>query len=105
MSERVNNLPPHVRIGPYTYRVSRPEHCYNDDGTQKLWGHIAHSPEQHITIWRDAPDDRAWDTLIHESLHAINDLATLELTEEQIARIATAFFAFLRDNSFQFPTS
>lgn len=104
MSKATTPLPSTVRVGPYNYRVSRPKKLYTDDGSTKLWGQVKFDPDQHIRVWRDAPTDRAWTTLLHEALHAIDDLVSLDLTEEQVTRLAPALHAFLRDNGFTLPS-
>lgn len=43
------------------------------------------------------------DTLLHESLHVIDEIFQLELTERQVYCITSGFIALLRDNTALMP--
>lgn len=88
-------IPASVKVGCYSYRIERPTRPLN--GGVPVWGHYS-NVEQRILVDESASADRADVTLLHEALHAIDDLVQLDLTEEQVVRLAPALLAFLRDN-------
>lgn len=42
--------------------------------------------------------ERRKETMIHEMIHSIEKDTEMEFTEKQVARLATGFFAFMREN-------
>jgi len=55
--------------------------------------------QQKVHINSSMPKDARDSTLIHELVHLISDMNSLELTEIHVDVISTGFFSFLRDNS------
>jgi Zn-dependent peptidase ImmA (M78 family) len=97
MTKPTNKLPRKVKIGPYNYVIK-----LYPDATTTDYGACVYN---HQTIFLSANQhaERAGDTLLHEILHAIWDVAGFdvmpELHEESIVRsTATMLSAVLRDN-------
>lgn len=88
-------IPASVKVGCYSYRVERPTRPLIEGSP--VWGHYS-NVHQRILVDESVSEDRAAVTLLHEALHAIDDLVHLDLTEEQVIRLAPALLAFLRDN-------
>lgn len=97
MSKKKSKFPKKIKIGPYTYTVDLyPDSTVSDHGAC-VYSHqtIFLNPSQHA--------ERAGDTLLHEVLHAIWDLAGFDtmpdLHEETIVRsYASWLTAVLKDN-------
>lgn len=97
MSKKTNFFPKKIKIGPYVYKVE-----LFPDATTTDYGACVYN---HQTIFLNANQhaERAGDTLLHEVLHAIWDVAgfdvATDLNEETIVRsYATWLSAVLRDN-------
>ena len=54
--------------------------------------------EAMIRLRADMPPDLANSTLLHECVHIISDLLTLELTEQQVDGIAIGIHSIIKDN-------
>lgn len=54
--------------------------------------------QQTIKIRMGRAPDCVKDTLLHECIHAIEDSLNLELTENQVARLATGLIGLFNDN-------
>lgn len=92
-----NKFPSKVKLGPYTYAVRE-----FPDGASEDHGACVYS-QQVIFLSKAQHAERAGDTLLHEMLHAVWDLAGLDsvpdLHEEVIVRaFATWLSAALKDN-------
>ncbi len=91
-------LPTSVKIGPYTYAVRvEPGAFPNDHNDRILCGESDHNACVIRVMERD-PDQMVV-TFWHEVLHAIDDLAGTELTEDVINRIAPLLVMVLRENA------
>jgi len=97
MSKPRSKYPKKIKIGPYNYSVQLfPDATHTDHGAC-VYNH------QTIFLSENQHAERAGDTLLHEVLHAIWDVAGFDtmpdLHEETIVRsIATWLSAALRDN-------
>jgi len=97
MSKPRSKYPKKIKIGPYNYTVQVfPDATHTDHGAC-VYNH------QTIFLSENQHAERAGDTLLHEVLHAIWDVAGFDtmpdLHEETIVRsTATWLSAVLRDN-------
>ena len=54
--------------------------------------------QQRILVRDGMPLEGEQDVLLHECLHAIDEMVDSELTESQVKRLATGLLAVLKDN-------
>ena len=54
--------------------------------------------KQMITVLDGQPLESEQDTLLHEVLHAIDEMVDAKLKESQVKRLATGLLAVLKDN-------
>lgn len=85
-----------VRIGPTHVAVYEETDPRGDDGEQLYGQYRALDNELRV---RAGLERGKWETvLMHEALHAIDDIYGLKLSENQTHRIATGVTMFIRDN-------
>lgn len=97
MTKAVSKYPKKIKIGPYNYTVELFPDATTTDHGACVYNH------QTIFLSTNQHAERAGDTLLHEVLHAIWDVAGFDvmpdLHEESIVRgMATMLSAVLRDN-------
>lgn len=88
-------LPDEVKVGPFTYRIERPEKVEREG--RNLWGEIRYD-EGVIRIQANTPEDRAVAIFWHEIIHALDDAVGTGLSEKQITRLGVMLAAFIGDN-------
>ncbi|MDQ3541023.1 MAG: hypothetical protein M3440_10070 [Chloroflexota bacterium] len=89
----MSSLPDRVIVGPYTYSVQA---AYKETN----WGHVDMT-QQRITIDQDLQPERQRICLMHEVIHACNDIAGVrdDDTEERMVTYgAPLIVQVLRDN-------
>jgi hypothetical protein len=92
-------VPKKLKIGPYTYPVitgGDPRDARNG----ALWGRVNYAPpsiEVGATA-KQAGESRVLATVLHESIHAIDEYMRIGLSEKQTTRLANGLAAFLLDN-------
>jgi hypothetical protein len=92
-------LPETVKVGPLRYQVNVEDDAFPDDTkTGMLCGQANHN-DGVIRIMRGAPH-RMFSTLWHEILHAVDDVAGTELTEDEVNRLAPVLASVLIDNGY-----
>lgn len=85
-----------VKIGPLIYRVVEiPD--LQGDANEYLYGHCRYV-DQEMRLDANMTPERKRLVLIHEALHAIEDLRGLDLGEKTIITLGTAIYELLRDN-------
>ncbi len=90
-------LPRFIHVLGQKFSVTEQPDVLHDDGTAVRG--LCITNDQHILIdFNQHPEGRA-ETLLHESLHALEDALQLELGEDTIRRLSRGLFALLRDNS------
>jgi len=82
-----------LKIMGYTYKVNLVEEA----SEMRASGHL-HTGKQEIRVALDQCDEGRISTLIHEVIHAILWHLQVELPEEDLMRLETGLFAFLKDN-------
>lgn len=90
-------LPDRVTVGPHVFRVVARDGAFiAEGGTDLLQGEINHlTGEIRLSV---AYPERLFCTLWHEVLHACDDLAGAEISEEQVNRLANVIAMVLMDN-------
>lgn len=92
-------LPESVVVGPYRYTVRIEDTPFVDDqGTGVLCGQ--HNPNEGLIRVLRGSADRMFVTLWHEMLHAIDDVAGTELSEDEINRLAPVLVGALFANGY-----
>jgi hypothetical protein len=92
-------MPKSVRVGPYTYEVSVELDAFlNDDKSGALCGEANHN-DCRIRVMARNPD-QMFVTLWHEILHAIDQMAETDLSEETVSRVAPILAMVLIDNGY-----
>jgi len=88
------SLPDCIHVGPLSYKVTSEPHIAAEDG------HYGECNHRRLTISIDsgAHPDRQRQTLVHESLEAINDQYSVGLSHDQIERLEGPLFALYSDN-------
>ena len=84
--------PASIRILGKKFTVSYPE---SRDGD--LVGECD-TDKQTLTVQDKMPLESEQDTLLHECLHAIDEMVDSKLKESQVKRLATGLLAVLKDN-------
>lgn len=95
-------IPDRVQVGPYIYRVDRPEGMFYSDDHRPLNGDIDYDSGT-IRIWAGIAPDRAYSVFWHEVTHALAELTDTALSEEDVSRLGPAIAAFLLDNAIVSP--
>lgn len=92
-------LPDTVRVGPHIYEVAvETEPFVSDDQRTILCGEANHDAGR-IRVLRSLPT-RMFVTFWHEVLHAVDDMAGTELSEDQVNRLAPILAGVLMDNGY-----
>lgn len=90
-----------VKIGWKEYEVKLLESQQKlKDNARECYGEILFDEKViHINKNYDVEQQKA--TLIHEVLHGIEDMYSLELGEEVVTRLAQAIYTVLKDNNLE----
>jgi hypothetical protein len=96
----VNLDPPErVKIGPHRYDVVRePDKFRSDADDCYLAGQIDY--DQGVIRLLERNPYHLFETFIHECLHGMNNVAELDLEENEVARLSNVLAAFLIDNGY-----
>lgn len=89
------NIPHEIKIGFKKYKVEKVEDL--DDGSKLLYGNIDFDNDV-INICNKYSDAQQTVTLIHESIHGIDDLLEIDLTEDQVRKLGKGIYQFIVDN-------
>lgn len=87
---------PHIKVGPYLYKVVKIPNLKNDEG-EDLYGEIDHQKFE-IRLAADNPDQLRLPALWHEVIHAFEAVYHLEFEEAEVALLTTAIVSALYDN-------
>jgi len=92
-------VPKKLKIGPYTYPVITGGDPRSERNAP-LWGRVNYYPAS-IEVGakaQQAGESRVLATVLHESIHAIDEYMRIGLSEKQTTRLANGLTAFLLDN-------
>jgi hypothetical protein len=89
------NIPETVKVGYKDYQVVKVENL--DDGTNLLYGQVLH-PYEIIKLANKYSDNQMKCTLIHELVHAVDDLLGIDLKEEQVVKLGNGLYQVIKDN-------
>lgn len=84
-----------VKVGFKNYKVKEEQNLHESE--VELQGEIRYL-EQEIALREDITEEAKEATLMHECLHALDEMYKIELSEEQIERLGNALYMFIEDN-------
>ena len=93
------NIPEKVKILYKEYTVEEQENLH--DGSADLYGQVHYLPEK-ILLNTDSSDEQKKATLIHELIHALDEMYCINLKESQVENLGTAMYMLIRDNPHMF---
>lgn len=68
-------------------------------GTLGDYGEVLHTPEDRIIISQAFSSVRQKETLLHETIHCLDDVLTLKFEEDTVDRLSQGLFQWMRDNA------
>lgn len=86
----------HVKIGAALFAVSAARTLKSSDG-HSLAGQIDYNRHT-IRLYDRLDNQQAWETLWHEVVHGIADFMDVDVTEEEVGRLANGLTLVLADN-------
>lgn len=84
-----------VKVGYKHYKVKEEQNLHEDGA--ELQGQIRYL-EQEIALREDMTEESKEATLMHECLHALDEMYGIGLSEEQVERLGNALYMFIGDN-------
>lgn len=98
------NIPKKIKIGWKEYEIEQVDEkgqLIVDAGT--CYGEIEYD-DQVIRLNKNYGDEQKKATLIHEILHGISNMYTLDMTEDLVTKLANALYIVMKDNPNLFNT-
>lgn len=96
------NIPEKVNILYKTYEVEEVPNLH--EGADELYGQVHFLPEQ-IALNAGASEEQKKATLIHEIMHALDEMYSIGLEEAQVEKLGNAVYTLARDNPGMFERS
>lgn len=84
-----------VKVLYKEYGISEQVNLHDESGD--LLGQIHYLP-QAILLNADATEEQKKATLMHEIVHALDEMYVIELSEKQVEKLGNAFYMFQKDN-------
>lgn len=84
-----------VKVGYKHCKVKEEQNLHESE--TELQGQIRYL-EQEIALREDMTEESKEATLMHECLHALDEMYGIELSEEQVERLGNALYMFIEDN-------
>lgn len=88
-------IPNKVKVLYKEYTVEEQTNLH--DGGGDLYGQIHYLPQK-IILNTDASEEQKKTTLLHELIHAMDEMYSIGLKEKQVEKLGNAFYMLLRDN-------
>lgn len=88
-------IPEKVKVLYKEYTVGEQQNLHDEEGD--LYGLIQYLPEK-IVLNADASEEQKKSTLVHELLHALDEMYSIELEEKQIEKLGNALYMLHCDN-------
>lgn len=96
------NIQKTVKVLYKEYKVEQEENIHDEDGD--LYGQVRFLEE--IIVLNAAASDRTKEaTLVHELVHALDDMYRINLEEEQVEKLGNALYMLISDNPELFETN
>ena len=94
-------IPKKVRVLFKEYTIEEQINLHDEEG--ELYGRIDFLPEK-ILLNAEASEEQKKATLIHEIVHALDEMYKIELKEEQVEKMGNALYMLCRHNQELFST-
>lgn len=88
-------IPMEIKIGYRDYKVKFVSDL--NDGSKVLYGQVKWD-EEIIELNQEVCENQKKCTLLHEVIHAIDEMEDIGLTEEQIVKLGKGMYKFIKDN-------
>lgn len=86
-----------VKVRYKYYKIKEEQNLHESEA--ELQGQIRiRYLEQEIALREDLTEESKEATLMHECLHALDEMYGIELSEEQVERLGNALYMFIEDN-------
>lgn len=89
------NIPESVNILYKKYDIEMVDNLHDEKGD--LYGQIRYLPEK-IYLNSAAKEQQMKATLIHEVIHAMDEMYNIGLKEKQVEKLGNAFYMLIEDN-------
>lgn len=89
------SIPEKVKVLYKEYTVEEQQNLHDEEGD--LYGLIQYLPEK-IVLNADASEEQKKSTLVHELLHALDEMYSIELEEKQVEKLGNALYMLHCDN-------
>lgn len=89
------NIPEKIKVLYKEYTVEETANLHDNGGD--LYGQIHYLPEK-IFLNVDASEEQKKSTLLHELIHALDEMYDIRLKEKQVKKLGNAFYMLQKDN-------
>lgn len=89
------NIPEKIRVLYRTYQISEVDNLH--DGGDDLYGQVQYL-EERILLNSAASDETKKAALIHEAVHAVDEMFGIGLKEKQVEQLGVGIYNLIRDN-------
>ena len=90
-------IPEQLKVGGLVYEITRPESIVDENDGEPCDGQTL-SGLQSIQLLAQLSKQNESLTFLHEMLHAVDDFATLKLTEDEVRRLSQALLMVFVNN-------
>lgn len=88
-------IPEKIKVLYKDYTVEETVNLH--DNGRDLYGQIHYLPEK-ILLNADAKEEQKKSTLLHELVHAMDEIYNIELNENQVDKLGNALYMLQKDN-------
>lgn len=88
-------IPEKIKVLYKEYTVEETANLHDEAGD--LYGQIHYLPEK-ILLNADAKEEQKKSTLLHELIHAMDEIYSIGLKEKQVEKLGNAFYMLQKDN-------
>lgn len=88
-------IPGKIKVLYKEYTVEETANLHDNGGD--LYGQIHYLPEK-IFLNVDAKEEQKKSTLLHELIHAMDEIYSIGLEEKQVEKLGNAFYMLQKDN-------
>ena len=89
------NIPEKIRVLHQTYQISEVDNLH--DGADDLYGQVRYL-EERILLNSGASGEAKKAALMHETIHAIDEMFQIGLEEKQVEQLGVGIYNLIRDN-------
>lgn len=92
-------IPKSVKVLYKEYMIEQQENLHSEGG--ELYGQIHYNPEK-ILLNADSSEEQKKATLVHEIIHALDEMYGIGLKEKQVEKLGNGVYMLIKDNSQMF---